>query len=54
MGKNTDPLRREVPASEVPLQSPMPRSPILDREEPELRDEPDVPAPPSPQAPSRE
>lgn len=37
-----DPLRRDVPASDVPLQSPMPRSPILDREEPEAADEADI------------
>lgn len=36
-----------------PLQSPLPRSPMLDREEPEFVDEPDLPAPapPAPKAP---
>jgi hypothetical protein len=39
-----DPLKREVPPEQVPLQSPMPRSPALDKEEPELStDEPDIP-----------
>jgi|GEM_PF-5985046 len=38
-----DPLRRDVPAKDVPLESPMPRSPILDREEPELAQERDIP-----------
>ena len=28
---------------DIPLESPMPRSPILDREEPELSFEPDIP-----------
>ncbi|CAM5781580.1 hypothetical protein RFUL19S_00749 [Rhizobacter fulvus] len=31
-----------------PLQSPLPRSEVMDREEPEFVDEPDLPAPPSP------
>ena len=44
-GQPTDPL--------PPLQSPMPRSGVLDREEPEFVDEPDLPAPapPAPKAP---
>jgi len=39
-----DPLQRPIRPQDIPLQSPMPRSPILDREEPELSDEPDIPA----------
>jgi len=39
-----DPLKREVSPEQVPLQSPMPRSPALDKEEPELSiGEPDIP-----------
>ena len=40
-----------APASEPlpPLVSPMPRSKVLDREEPEFVDEPDLPAPSSPE-----
>lgn len=41
--KDADPLKREVPAHEVPLKSPMPRSPILDREQPEQSYEEDIP-----------
>jgi hypothetical protein len=37
-----DPLKRQVPPRDVPLQSPMPRSPILDREEPEPSQEQDI------------
>ncbi len=38
-----DSLRRPPRPEDIPLVSPMPRSPILDREEPELRDEADIP-----------
>jgi hypothetical protein len=56
----TDPLKREVPPHEVPLQSPMPRSPILDRDQPEQAYEEDIPSdddpadPADPAQPSRE
>ena len=33
----------ELLPEDIPLESPMPRSPILDREEPELSFEPDIP-----------
>jgi len=42
--EDADPLKREVPPGEVPLKSPMPRSPILDREQPEQAYEEDIPA----------
>ena len=39
----------DKPAPEsIPLVSPMPRSPILDREEPEFNTEPDIPEPETP------
>lgn len=34
--RQPDPLSREVPPGSVPLRSPMPRSRVLDAEEPEL------------------
>lgn len=46
-----DPLQRPVRPQDVPLVSPMPRSPILDREEPELADEPDIPCEPGAEEP---
>ncbi|WP_157615406.1 hypothetical protein [Rhizobacter sp. Root404] len=42
--KPPDPSSAPLP----PLQSPLPRSDVLDREEPEFVDEPDLPAPPPP------
>jgi hypothetical protein len=40
--------RKRTPSDETdplpPLHSPMPRSPVLDREEPELRQERDIPS----------
>jgi hypothetical protein len=39
------PLCDRPPPGSIPLVSPMPRSPILDREEPELNPEPDIPVP---------
>ena len=55
--KDADPLKRKVPPHEVPLESPMPRSPILDREQPEQAYEEDIPsddAPDKAPAPSPE
>ncbi|MBX3618842.1 MAG: hypothetical protein KF891_02445 [Rhizobacter sp.] len=34
--RHPDPLKRHVPPEAVPLRSPMPRSRVLDAEEPEL------------------
>jgi hypothetical protein len=42
--KDADPLKREVRPQDVPLKSPMPRSPILDREQPEQAYERDIPS----------
>jgi hypothetical protein len=42
--KDADPLKREVPPGQVPLKSPMPRSPVLDREQPEQAYERDIPS----------
>lgn len=42
------PLCDRPPPESIPLVSPMPRSPILDREEPELNTEPDIPEPETP------
>ena len=42
------PLCDKPPPESIPLVSPMPRSPILDREEPELNTEPDIPEPETP------
>lgn len=42
------PLCDKPPPESIPLVSPMPRSPILDREEPELNTEPDIPGPETP------
>jgi hypothetical protein len=39
---DNDPLKRPARPEDVPLVSPMPRSPILDREEPELAHEQDI------------
>lgn len=44
---SVDPCKPADPSS-PPLQSPLPRSEVLDREEPEFVDEPDLPAPPPP------
>lgn len=47
---SVDPCKPADPSSPPlpPLQSPLPRSEVLDREEPEFVDEPDLPAPPPP------
>ena len=37
--------KREPGPTQAPLESPLPRSEILDREEPEFADEPDLPPP---------
>lgn len=42
------PLCDKPPPESIPLVSPMPRSPILDREEPELNPELDIPVPGTP------
>ena len=42
------PLCDRLPPESIPLVSPMPRSPILDREEPELNPELDLPVPETP------
>ena len=52
-GQQRDPLLDPRDPKSVPLESPMPRSPVLDQEEPDFANEPDLPKPEDGDRPGR-